>query len=296
MYDLIVVGGGFWGVAQALFAEEHGLRVLLIDTPRDGRASIVAAGMFSTRWFKGSWRTRARQALEDARRLGVSLKETGVVQQPYNSDDMKIQTEDFYTFMPQQFLSLRPADRHERVVRVSAMGVETDGGDRFWANNVVVCAGIYTDELLDASGFDPVGVKSLWGSAVLAQSAGFKTPLQVYTNPYAHYTMREWTPGFIRIGETLEKRPGQREAYINKMLTRLVDHLPVGALEKRSTTVSGARPTLEGGMSLLQVPGGPYVATGGGRSGAVMSFWAARELYTLMSREESIPAKTNQGA
>lgn len=287
MFDLIVVGGGFWGVAQALFAEAHGDKVLLIDAPRTGRASVAAAGLFSPRWFKGKQRKLALRAFDDARDLGVDFKMTGAIQAPYNSEDMKVQTDDFYTFMPQQFLRLRPADRFERVVRVSETCVETDAGDRFSAWNVVVCAGVFTDELLLNSGFDPVGVKPLWGSAVLLPLEGFKTPLQVYTNPYAHYTLREWGQNTIRIGETLEKKPDQREAYINKMLTRVADYLPT-AYSCRPTVVSGARPTLEGGMKAFKVNGGPYVATGGGRSGAVMSFWAAREVYSAVSQEESI--------
>lgn len=291
MYDLIVVGGGFWGVAQALFAEAHGKRVLLIDTPREGRASVAAAGMFSSRWFQGAMRKKAVLAHQDAQMCGVKFNKPGADVINYMGE--RSFESDMWTFYPQQFLALRPADRHERVVFVSECSVETDGGDRFLANDVVLCCGIYTDELLQGSGFQPIGVKPLWGSAVILPVNSPNACLQAYTNPYAHYTIREWGKGATRIGETLEKKPGQREAYLNKMMTRMAEYLPTG--EYDPYVMSGARPTLEGGMTVKKVAGGPYVATGGGRSGAVMSFWAAREVYTQMSKEYA-PEDANQGA
>lgn len=295
MFDLIVVGGGFWGVAQALFAEAQGKRVLLIDTPRDGRASVVAAGLFSLRWFKGPMRALAKQALNDAYAAGVELRKTGADVITYKGE--RYTDVDLLTFNPHQFLSLRLADRSERVVHVSAGSVRTDAGDQYMGRRVVLCCGIYTDELLTGSGFEPVGVKPLWGSAVLLHVKEVPPrPLQVFTNPYAHYTVREWgNKNFVRVGETLEKRAGRREEYLNKMRTVMADHL-VAKYAGGGLVVSGARPTLERGMGVLRVPDGPYVATGGGRSGAIMSFWAARLLDMSIAAEEGVLSEANQGA
>lgn len=266
--DLAVVGGGFWGKAVALVARRHGWNVVVVDDAREGRASMVAAGYFAHGWWKKEWRDRMAQALETAEFYGVDIARTGLI---IANKDGKVR-HDWYCFHPHQFLGLVNTDLTAKALKVGTGFVELASG-RFAARRVLVAAGAFTDTLLVESGLPPLGVVKLGGSAVLYRGEAGSTPVSHQVNPFFAYNVRRWDRGVMRVGETLERKPAEGAVYTDRMLKVMQ---PYVAGWERSATLWGVRPLLPTGPKVVEVGQDVWVATGGGRTGAIMSFWAAR--------------------
>lgn len=96
-------------------------------------------------------------------------------------------------------------------------------------------------------------------------------------SPYQAWCVRPWGAGLLRAGETLEtpKTAAQRTgALLGAVLPLLPGARVVGEL-------CGSRPTLKAGPLVRELVPGLVVATGGGRVGASLAWWAAEEALAL---------------
>lgn len=287
MYDVAVVGGGFWGKAIAMMAEQQGLSVALVDKRKPEAASVVAAGLFCPRWFKGEWRTHIERAVEDSKSCGVRLRRCqGMMSTIALRKSLKgmVAVDDWYTFGPKDFLGLRPPDYVGGVARVreGAVEIEIDPsgeGGEINARRVVVAAGVNTDSILRSSGIPPIGVKGLRGSALLYEGSMPDMLLMHQVTPYYQYTLRPWTEG-ARLGDTLERVPSKGDEYVEKMHVTMAGYLGSFGLLLREK-VTGVRPVMKE-PTVSEVAKGVIAATGGGRVGALLSFWAARKVIGLL--------------
>lgn len=273
MEDLGIVGGGYWGTAAALVAQGKGLSATIFDCAKPAAASTAASGYFAEGWYSGVWKQRMMRARALAESHGVRLKNTGA--QVYGLKDRSTPRfrQDWHTFDPRQFLELAPVGQGHRVTSVGPGFVQTTA-DRFAFKHVLVVAGTWTDELLQASNLPPMGVKSLAGSAVVVKDSPTEVRLHEVT-PYNQIALREWGPGLMRICATQEKKPNQSREYVQKMLERVKPY--TGPDPIRVSSYYGLRPLLEGGPDVRLVAPGVVAATGGGRIGGLMSFWAAEQ-------------------
>lgn len=277
--DLIVVGAGYWGVATALMAERAGHSVLLVDGARAEAASPAASGYFADGWYSGEWKGRLQRARAQAESCGVALYNSGARVHGMKDRTKSRYRQDWYTFSPAGFLALRPPDAEAEVERVGSGFVQVTG-ERWQARGVVVAAGAWTDELLSASGLPTIGVKRLAGSGViLAGEPPHKEVLLHEVTPYNQIAVREWNPGMIRVCATQEKREGHSEEYIQKMLARVAPYLGERQEVRR---YHGWRPLVDKGPTVTAVADSLVVATGGGRIGGLMSFWAAEQALHLL--------------
>jgi len=270
MKDLIVVGSGYWGVACALEAQRAGMSVTMIDDEGLDGASKAASGHFALSWFAKGKRAQAERALAACGKL-ITIKRVGAREHAsWHKETRKI--DDWYTFSPESFLSLRTPDVRASVKKIEFLddGVEVCGHS---AKRVVIAAGIGTDSILNASGLEPMKLKGLRGTGVFIKAQRQEGVVDlIKTNPYKHFSIREWTDGTVRLGDTLETKPNAEQ--VNEMIRR------TSALVSGPVTriVSGVRPMAEDGPSMKRVHERVIAASGGGRIGGVFSFAIADEI------------------
>lgn len=275
-FDLIVIGRGYWGVAAAHLARQAGARVLVVDSGEAEAASPNASGHVSFGWYSGAWRGRADRGAALADRAGVVLYHAGArIHYPAGRLKPKARA-DWYTFQPDEFLRLAPIDTTAAARRVAPGRVElaVGGTDQVVeASRIIIAAGAWTDPLLRASGLPPLHISGLPGTGVIFERHAALREVWLHAvTPYYQVALRDWGEGRVRLGETIEKRPGNREHYVSSMLRRagyLVEGLhEVGRL-------SGVRPVRNMGPTVKTLAPGIVAMGGGGRIGAMLAFWAA---------------------
>jgi glycine/D-amino acid oxidase-like deaminating enzyme len=281
--DLVVVGAGFWGVATALVAEAAGAKVTLVASQEPTAASRAASGYFARSWFKDFWKDRADVSEELARRHGIGVTWTGADVATFANvkagNPELVFKPDWAVFDPAAFLARRPVDVPEGVAKVAPGRVETTSGRVLDASAIVVAVGVGTEPLLARSNLPPLGVGAVGGRGLVLAGTPPKRTICAHVTPYHANTMRPWGAG-LRIGETVEVKPDDAPLYISKMLKsldRFIPH-PVRIIEERW----GQRPTLKGGPRVSMLAPGIVVATGGGRVGGLLSFWAATEACRML--------------
>jgi glycine/D-amino acid oxidase-like deaminating enzyme len=279
--DLIVVGGGFWGSAMARYAERKGASWMLIDSREPGGASRNASGYFSPRWYKD--RLASERAAETAEALGLSLALSRATLVPLDaSSKPRGVVPDLYTFsrdalmvaptLEARVTLLTANDRHV-VARLS--------DDRFLlARAVYLAGGVWTDDLLRASGLPTTGVTRLAGSAAVFEQPWEAPPLWIQTNPYQHVAVRSWGSG-LRVCATLERNAEAAPTARQKLLAAARKHVE---LLGEPRWEYGFRPVLKEGLTVKAVHPRVYVGTGGGRIGAIWSYAAAEEAFRCFER------------
>lgn len=291
--DLIVVGGGFFGVAMAAYAQRRGRDVILVDDARAGGASRAASGYYSPRWYKD--RSTALRAAETAQALGLDLHLTRAsvidLAQPEAQRGPKPFPE-LYVFDRAQYL--RPvagvytgerADYEAGQLLLwegSGFAIRLETDEVVAAKAIYLAAGIWTDELLHDWGMEPVGVSALGGSAALfaeeLPSGAFEHPLWLRTGPYSHVALRSWGGMAIRVCATQERTADRTVEARMKMLA--VARASVPGLGRDPAWEYGMRPMLDGGPQLVERADGlVLVGTGGGRIGAIAAFDVAERAY-----------------
>lgn len=284
--DLVVIGNGYWGTAIAMFAERKGLKVIQAGETRPfiakASASAVASGYTSLAWYKGAWRRRAIAAYDTAQLLGVKFNRCGanVVHRMAGKADR--QDFDLMLFEPAQFLGLRQVDVRMAITVQDARSIGT---------RVVVAAGHETDLVLVEAGLPALGVTGLRGSALFYlldvndDRDCWGRPTLVKTSPYAHFSIRDWGRAqagpVVRVCATQYERPEQRaqkEALMAACVKPWMDAR--NAYASPVFEHEGIRPILPEPTVKLVAPD-VVAATGGGRVGGLLSFWAARETLRL---------------
>jgi glycine/D-amino acid oxidase-like deaminating enzyme len=275
MYDLVVVGGGFWGVATAMVAKARGLDVLHLGDSRPGEASRASLGFFCERWYKLLWRQRVERARELAEKLGVKFLHYPMKM----SGSMPFVNGGWETFDPWQFLELSPP-MQASVVSVEPGVVHTEYRT-YETRGIALATGVWTDTLLHASGMPLLGIKGVGGSCLVFDGETPESSLLCHhLNVFHQYVMRPWKPGQVIAGATVEKKPEKQAEYMDKMLAVVSPYATKYGWKVREATW-GLRPVHEGPLVRSVAPG-VTVLSGGGRIGAVLSFWAAEEaLRTL---------------
>jgi glycine/D-amino acid oxidase-like deaminating enzyme len=211
-----VVGGGFWGRAVAVRLGEAGLEHRVFDDAAPTGASRNAAGICKLSWYRQETVRKMIDGVftyaEFLRGFAWLADRVPIAKVPERFINRSRGTEpkvhdDNYLADPADLLGLgrvttAPVIRlypyNDRVI------VHTDTED-FHCSQVVVAAGVGTDDLLEASGFGrPTGVQPLWGRAMLFDCAEPPVCTTVMTRPYRHYTFRAFR-GRVRGGDTVER-------------------------------------------------------------------------------------------
>ena len=280
---IAVIGGGYWGIACALEASSRGIEVCLFDNSEPMSGSKAAGGHFSLKWFKGSFMQDMKQAYDDAQRHGVVFDTSGAVintiydRKKFGSSYLKSKP-DWWTFFPPQFLGLYKPDIKACVSSFKAKdsGVELKLMDNtiHTADKLVICAGAWTDYILNQSGYKMIGISHLAGSGVTFKGEHIENLILHQTTPFRQISIRNWGDGLIRVGETSEVKLLKHADYVEKMLNTVSHHTTNHAID---SVMSGYR-AMRSKPFAGKVAPNTWAASGGGRNGGVMSFWAARKI------------------
>lgn len=290
---LVVVGAGFWGVAAALLAQRRGFDVTLLDSGSRQGASRAASGYFDHRWY-GKEAPRALRSMSTAEMFGLALETTGAVLT--GSCGKTSGNTTLRTFNPRAFLALRPPTQVTQVERIERRFVGAGLNNvvvvhcahaTLHVDAVVIVAGVGTDPLLERSNLPPLGIRAIGGSALILEGVQMTTaqPLWRHTNPYRHYALRHWpsskatpTTSTVRLCATIEPDPSKRAAAVASM-RKVMERETSGGIVVDD--VHGMRPVLDRPTVKLLAPG-VVAASGGGRVGAGLAFWAATEALSLL--------------
>lgn len=295
MYDLIVIGGGFWGTAAAVQAREAGLDTLLLDDNNPQGASRNAAGIMSLNWYKFQRKTRIYTPTITNLMAGLfSYADAAWGVQWYVERGLAHFTGEHYLsakgqpqfrkdcFLlnsPAEALALGQAERGRAVKLVKGRGyrVVLTEARELLARRVILTAGAFTDALLEQSNLPTVGVSALRGRALVYQTDRvFPTPLTYKASVGQQYTLRQWGTRQVRLGDTTER--GETSNALDKMRAFAATELqPLNEIQ----VLDGLRPITDK-MIVQAIKPGLVVATGGHRVGLALAPSAARKALELL--------------
>lgn len=300
MHDLIVIGGGFWGSATTILAQDRGMDVLLLDDEHPMGASRNAAGLCHPEWYKATAKTYmpdrwqqhdVHESIDWIRhRWGGHL--TNEITESYykpgriSAKHGMILVDDFTIMLREA----NPQPGHITRVTRNRTGwtAHTSGNQEHQehqAKAIVIAAGCWTDTILRTSGFDTVGVTPLVGRALVVESRSLRTdaPITRYARPYTHYTIRPWQEtAHWRVGDTVEGRNTDtlRPGAIGELWSFIRDYMPDA---EHVRELQGWRPITRNGMIVEKIDDGLVVATGGHRVGLGLSYLAANDAIRLQA-------------
>ena len=284
LYDIAILGGGFWGVATAYEARKRGLSVALIDDNREQGASRCATGLVCSHWYHADTVRKMLPERYDKRAIDYSIgwmvengkaRRVGELIETYSRKGVWQFRDDCYQFdSAESLLLLTPVDIHRKVLYVlpdDEGWLVVTTGPEVRARRVLVAAGAFTNEILEASELPTVDVVGLRGRALIFASEKWQmeadSPITRMSNPYKHITIRRWGDRFeyYRIGDTTERSSDSGEFDKLCKFTRewVGDYEMVGI-------VDGVRPVARGKMTVGPILGDNnslIVATGGHRVG-----------------------------
>ena len=218
MYDLTIVGSGFWGVVTSLFAKEVGLNFVLIDDKQPHSGSRNASGLIDTSWYKGNFFDGIKPDWWDPKLIDIGIKKLlkfGVIKETIQ-DDLHVsgkrkgerRTRKVYivsdligllnTDFPRIYGSLTSLKKVDYGWYLNDLGVQ--------CKNVVLTTGMWTDGVLESSGIPKIGVKGLAGRAIFIKTKEkLERPLRTLRGSFDHTIFRPWTDDQIRVGDTVEE-------------------------------------------------------------------------------------------
>lgn len=237
IYDVAVVGSGYWGTSIALKAAEAGKSVIVIanDDPKGG--SINASGILDPKvYFRSGFEKRwpadwAKSELDDSIAWLLDHGAYRVMERFWNEfrkTPARDNREMIYVPSVTSFTDQIYQDRYGIVItkgtvyglsgglngsqelRYTTKAMTMEG--HAYARNVVFATGYRTDELLDTLSLSKMGVGRLWGRGFNAKGTP-KTdlPVSVMIRPYCKHTVRQWADGTIKVGDTAEEKPSDKK-------------------------------------------------------------------------------------
>lgn len=279
--DLLIIGGGYYGTAAAVLARERGVDVAVVDSEHPLGASRNSAGLFQPNRhdrglhepFKIDW----------LRERGLA-KTTGELFSTWRRPEPRFKpgltlADPRAILMLSRHMRVR-VDRLRRANGIGGWVAETPGGP-ILCHNVIVAAGVWTDELLQASRLPTIGVKALRGRAMIVIQDGYndERPRVHMDRPYHDHCLRPWIGGTWRWGSTVEKIDGAGAGPVNALANSLADLIGHYTTE---AIADGLRPVVESGFPTELIAPGLVVSTGGRTIGLGLAEPSARRALNLL--------------
>ena len=284
LWDLVVVGGGYWGSAVAELARlAAGWHTLVIDDHDMEGASRNSAGYVRWEWLEGRLSSIIPAWWSDAY-TGASKAHLESIGARLETEHLRRWDRDEWEERPGLLVAdpwavlERGHVARVRTIRRTPAGWEvlTSLNDSIPTMRVAICAGAWTDPLLQASDWPELGVEALIGSAILAAGTIRDEVMTYTTRPYHSVTARRWDAGLIRVGETVSKvwPDAKLGALVNdtaRLFPNLTGYQPI----------TGRRPMLPE-LVVKELGDGAVVATGGHRIGLALAGGAALKVMEVI--------------
>jgi len=295
--DLTIVGSGYWGSATANVARSKGISCCIIDdgdkqSGSRNASAVCDPGAYSSDIFSKYWPQNL-----DRSKLGESidwLKTVGgyeVLEYFWNMyQDRPIRPRSKVIYLPEPETLTDQVNDIRRVGRVSNIEehqnyVETfytniDNGEEFVvkSKSVLLATGYRTDSVLtEVCRMSPIGVGKLLGRGITCKGKPTtELPVSVMIKPYVKHTVRVWTKGRLKVGDTAEKVESPNKL---KNLRTVMD--TVVASPKSVKIQTGYRPVLDRFL-VDKVSSRIVVATGGHRLGLGLSKLVADKVLEII--------------
>jgi glycine/D-amino acid oxidase-like deaminating enzyme len=264
MRRVIIVGGGLFGSVTADWLKGNGHNVTLIDDRRSFSGSAPAACL-----MKPSWMTMLKD-------LDVGYD---VLEKMYEVEEQQFRTPAGNVAVqwvnPEQVLE-QPECVNDTVTKVENGRVECASGD-VYEGIVVVCAGVWCDELLPH-----LKIKRLTGASLYFDKQVKENRITVWA-PYRQAVSFNLPNGTTWFGDgTAILRKNYKKEHADKTVKRARKHgLPATRLIE---TRIGMRPYIDGYKSGYIEELGPelIVNTGGAKNGTMIAAIAAERIRRMI--------------
>jgi glycine/D-amino acid oxidase-like deaminating enzyme len=291
IYDLAVVGGGYWGVATALRARESGKDVILFDDsdPLAGSrnaSAICDPASYKSKVFRRFWPTGwtkddLKESLNWLLGNGGELTEEVFLNQFEGRGIRPIRPKAIYLKSNEDFLRRFPATTAE-VLGLERRGILWELRTRtgtFLARKICLALGYRTDAFLAKAGMPLLGVGRLYGRGIIVRGTpAYPVPICVMTRPYVKHTIRQWEDGY-RVGDTAER--GEVKEGVDPNLLAVTESV-MGDQYEVLRSVNGFRPTADKFL-VDKIAPGLAVATGGHRLGLGLAGLAAKKVLEALN-------------
>lgn len=292
IYDMIVVGAGYWGAACASEARRRGRTVLVIDDADPKSGSRAASGVCDPKAYKSDvfakylpadWKPLLNDSFQWLLDNGGVLT-TERFRNHFAGTESRGGAECVYVPTVDTILSLAGETVRAGVVGGSlgeTVCVSGTDGRAYVGRRLLVAAGYRTDDVLRSVGVKPLGVGRLYGRGILAAGTPREAvPVSVMIKPYVKHTVRPWGAAgsnVYKVGDTAEERPN------DKLLEglRTVGRLVLSGYREAAVT-EGYRPVLPQ-FTVEKVGRNCVVATGGHRLGLGLCGLVARKVEEALS-------------
>lgn len=304
VYDLCVIGSGFWGSTCAAMARASGKypNIITIDASEGQGASRNCQPIDSPRWFKRTstmtkllkpgWINRIGDSFEWLERHGI-IRRTGRWYCAYGNVRYH---EDFYVTVPDSDLCNRWTKGRvsELCEWRGRVEIRVNSGESVYtARKVVIAAGVWTDVLLKASSMRPIGVYGLKGRNLyistkfnpkkhISRNWRRHQPIVFSPRPYKDFVLMHVGGERWYWGNTAEKKDGDENSKAHmEMLNCLSDFVDDDAAIIKTNT--GIRPIVKGEMVFVdKVAKNIVVATGGHKTGLPLAPLAAQDSLRML--------------
>src|ERR1044072_4169908 len=299
MKEVIVIGNGFWGSAIARHLRKAAIDYVVLDNGDLSSGTLNSDAYTCLRWFGSGTVTKhlpqgwTKERIESWVNWLIRkkyLEQTGQWVYNVRLDTWK-RYEDCYLMRDVSTFSNRTKAHPKNITKIEDVGdcckVYTDTGF-IRCHKIVLATGVWTDDILKASGYAPIGVTSLNGSALLVEPLQKRISKMVNWNgevitinvrPFKNYDLLPNSKNWWYYGATTEKPVSEKAQ--EEMMRSL--ELVFGGNVKVKKTLTGRRPMYVGGV--VKVSDNIVVATGGGRIGLALAGPAADDVLSILKED-----------
>lgn len=267
-YDAIIVGAGIFGSVINKALSNAGMSCLVIDDRRENAGSKPAACLMKPSWFS----SLGKEVHEPSLRLLDEL---------YGVRDLQFKvgvgTATVHWVPPTQILSTN--FHRGKVTQLGRNYVKLQDGLQFFARNIILAAGVWTDLLVDMPKMlGRAGCAFTWSGHL---GRAFISPWA----PYRQLVGFDRAPGEIWVGDGSAIKPEnwtQERQQISLERCSKIAHLPALA----ATPLYGIRPYTSAMKPCYFTRVGTsntWVATGGAKNGTLAAGWCAHRLLEALT-------------
>lgn len=277
MYDLIVIGSGYWGTAIQREALSKGLNSIVVTDRQPHMASMNATGIVSLEAYKSKAISKLwsnlftladiKESIESLKLEGFLHSEPEFFSSWQNPVAKKRDTVYLMDDIP-YLSSIGPTilGQAQGIVPSSGEWLVHMGAEILRSKAVAVAAGVWTDELLRRSGIAPIGVESIKGTYLqLTGWVGAEGLWTHMTRPYTAFHLRAWH-GKHYLGATTERTEANKKA-ISELHSAFKAFGLSSLNMDRAIECFGLRPYVDSGIVCKEIRPGLVVATGGYKVG-----------------------------
>lgn len=281
--DVIIVGSGLFGSMTAKYLRKKGLEVMIIDNVNPMAASKCSFGVWKEGWINKTIKEEVEISMP------ILKKYYEIVEKPFfnmdkNVEEMMSYLDCLQILYERQVFNYNVADVKNNKVLIT--GNNTDGGGWLEANKaVIVCAGVWTPELLKSYKKSLPKIDRLWG-ATLEFNQKIDISRFGQWAPYKQNVLLKMSEKKFVFGDgATVKNPKENDERVSFASNRLLTHAHdvIGSLnpDNIKRVNEGYRPYLTKGSKgfVMKHDKNLFSATGGAKNSTILCGFIAKQIF-----------------